>query len=85
MNEAHSIGKVTFRGNTMRLTVDGRAYSVNLAEHSRKLASASLQQRRRFEVSPSGYGIHWPDLDEDLSIDGLIGVRHASPLAKVER
>jgi Protein of unknown function (DUF2442) len=25
-----------------------------------------------FEVSPSGYGIHWPELDEDLSIDGMI-------------
>jgi hypothetical protein len=25
-----------------------------------------------FEISPSGYGIHWPDLDEDLSIDGMI-------------
>jgi hypothetical protein len=26
----------------------------------------------KFEVSPSGYGIHWPELDEDLSIDGMI-------------
>ncbi len=68
----------------MRLTVDGCAYTINLAEHSRKLVSASAQQKRRFEVSPSGYGIHWPELDEDLSIDGLIGIPHASPLAKVE-
>jgi NAD(P)H-hydrate repair Nnr-like enzyme with NAD(P)H-hydrate epimerase domain len=69
----------------MRLTVDGRTYRINLADHSRKLADASAQQKRHFEVTPSGYGIHWPDLDEDLSIDGLIGVEHAGPLAKTAR
>ncbi len=35
-----------------------------------------------FEVSPAGYGIHWPEIDEDLSIDALIGVRHPCPLAQ---
>jgi len=29
------------------------------------------------EISPSGYGIHWPLLDEDLSVDGLLGIIHA--------
>ncbi len=29
------------------------------------------------KTSPSGYGICWPDLDEDISIDGLLGVKHA--------
>jgi len=33
-------------------------------------------------VSPSGYGIHWPELDEDLSVDGLIGIRHQSPFGE---
>jgi hypothetical protein len=28
------------------------------------------------EVSPSGYGIHWPLLDGDISIDGLFGIAH---------
>jgi hypothetical protein len=31
-------------------------------------------------MSPSGYGIHWPLVDEDLSIDGLIGAIHAFPV-----
>jgi len=37
-----------------------------------------------YEISPSGYGIHWPLIDEDLSIDGLLGVKHrpGSPSAK---
>ena len=85
MNKAHSIGKVAFRGKTMRITVDGCAYSVNLAEHSRKLACASAQQRRRFEVSPSGYGIHWPGLDEDLSVGRLVGQGHATRLGGAAR
>jgi hypothetical protein len=40
--------------------------------------------RENFEISPSGYGIHWPDVDEDLSIDGLIGVTHAPPHVMAE-
>ena len=35
------------------------------------LAAATAEQRRRAELSPGGYGIHWPLLDEDISIGGL--------------
>ena len=34
------------------------------------------RERATFEISPSGYGIHWPLLDEDISIDGLLGIVH---------
>jgi len=37
------------------------------------LAAATAEERRRAELSPGGYGIHWPTLDEDLSIGGLVG------------
>ena len=37
------------------------------------LAAATPEQRRRAELSPGGYGIHWPLLDEDASIGGLVG------------
>jgi hypothetical protein len=37
------------------------------------LAAATAAERRRAELSPGGYGIHWPLLDEDLSIGGLVG------------
>jgi hypothetical protein len=37
------------------------------------LAAAAPEERRRAELSPGGYGIHWPLLDEDLSIGGLVG------------
>lgn len=36
------------------------------------LAAATAGERRRAELSPGGYGIHWPMLDEDLSIGGLV-------------
>ena len=39
---------------------------------SKKLASATKLQRSTAELSPSGYGIHWPLLDEDLSVNGLV-------------
>ena len=85
MRKAHDVQKVSFAGRKMLLSVDGRDYEIDLAAYSRKLAQATLEQKHRFEVSPSGYGIHWPELDEDLSIDGLIGIRHSPPAAKVGR
>jgi hypothetical protein len=68
-----------FFGNNMLLRVDGKDYEVDVSLQSQRLASATPTQRQNFVVSPSGYGIHWPDLDEDLSVYGLIGVRHSSP------
>lgn len=57
-----------------RLTVelmDGRAISVPLAWYPR-LANASQAERENWELAGAGYGIHWPDIDEDLSTQGLL-------------
>ena len=43
-----------------------------LSDISDKLANATEQERMDFKISPSGYGIHWRLLDEDLSINGLL-------------
>jgi|GEM_PF-6171816 len=40
---------------------------------SSRLARASNSQRNNFVISPSGYGIHWNDVDEDLSLPALLG------------
>ena len=82
MDKAHDVQKVTLSGPTMFLCVDGEHYEIDLPQQSERLASATQKQRENFQVSPSGYGIHWPDLDEDLSIDGLIGVKHQRPRAE---
>lgn len=50
---------------------DGRVISVPLAWYPR-LLNATRSQRRNWEVIGAGYGIHWPDIDEDLSTEGLL-------------
>ena len=80
-DRVHNIESATLSGTTMLLRVDGREYRIDITKQSARLARATQQQREKFEISASGYGIHWLEIDEDLSIDGLIGVRHVSPLA----
>ncbi len=50
---------------------DGRVVSIPIAWFTR-LADADIKQLSNFEISPSGYGVHWPDLDEDISIKSFI-------------
>lgn len=82
MNKAHNIERISISGTTMHLRVDGTDYDIDLASQSKRLANATPETLSDFTVSPAGYGIHWPRLDEDLSIDGLIGVKHSFPGAK---
>jgi hypothetical protein len=50
---------------------DGRVISVPLSWYPR-LKRATPKERRNWRISGGGYGIHWPDLDEDLSTEGLL-------------
>jgi hypothetical protein len=68
----HNVQNVDFEGSTMVFTVDGQTYRVELASISERLAQADETARRSYKVSPSGYGIHWPMVDEDLTVAGLI-------------
>ncbi len=56
---------------------DGRTISVPLAWYPR-LAYATPEERRRFEIVGAGYGIHWPDLDEDISVEGLLAGKRST-------
>lgn len=51
--------------------MDGRIISAPLAWYPR-LWNATPEQRARWERAGGGYGLHWPDLDEDLSTEGLL-------------
>jgi hypothetical protein len=51
--------------------MDGRMISVPLVWYPR-LLNATLVQRNNWSISGGGYGIHWPDIDEDLSTEGLL-------------
>ena len=50
---------------------DGRRLAVPLAYFPRLLA-ATPEQREQFEISGGGTGLHWDDLDEDISVAGLL-------------
>jgi hypothetical protein len=39
-----------------------------------RLARATPEERQHFEIFDQGFGIHWPDLDEDISVLGLLGL-----------
>ena len=51
--------------------MDGRTISVPLAWYPR-LFDATEGQRQNWRIAGAGYGIHWPDIDEDLSTEGLL-------------
>ena len=76
MDKVHEIQDLSFDGDQMRINIDGKDHVFALKDISSRLLGASQRERETFEVSPSGYGIHWPMVDEDLSIDGLLGIRH---------
>jgi hypothetical protein len=51
--------------------VDGRTISVPIA-WSWRLSEATPQQRSNFEIIGEGQGIHWPEIDEDISAEGML-------------
>ena len=61
MNRHHRISDVKIEKGVLSLVVDGNAIQRNLTDLS---------------ISPSGYGIYWPLIDEDISVDGLLGIEH---------
>ena len=54
------------------LLVGKRTVRIPWEKCSKRLASATEQERMNAELSPGGYGIHWPLIDEDLSVNGLL-------------
>jgi len=51
--------------------LDGRTISVPLGWYPR-LLQGTVEERNKWEFIGKGYGIHWEDLDEDISVEGLI-------------
>lgn len=70
---------ITVNGNNVKIEngllhfdYKGKAFDFNLKEISERLANATEKQLLNFIISPAGYGIHWGDLDEDISFSGLV-------------
>lgn len=56
---------------------DGRILSIPLIWYPR-LLHGTVQERRKYELIGDGEGIHWPDLDEDISVEGLLAGRRSA-------
>jgi hypothetical protein len=64
---------------------DGRTISVPIGWYPR-LAYGTQAERSKFQISGGGFGIHWPDLDEDLGVEGLLlGKRSTESASSLER
>ena len=71
--ELHPLAhNVNFTADSLNVDLlDGRTISVPIAWFP-TLSSATTSQRENWELLGDGEGIHWPDIDEDLSVSGLL-------------
>jgi len=66
---------VLFSADSLRVVLeDGRELSVPLAWFPR-LLHGTPEQRRQWELIGHGEGVHWPELDEDISVEGILAGR----------
>ncbi|MBA2669044.1 MAG: DUF2442 domain-containing protein [Gemmatimonadetes bacterium] len=64
---------------------DGRTIAVPIGWYP-CLADGTAAERANVQISGAGYGLHWPDLDEDIGLDGLLlGKRSTEKAASFER
>ena len=61
--------------------LDGRVISVPLA-WSWRLSDATPAQRNHFEIIGDGHGVHWPEVDEDISVEGML---HGVPAKRAKK
>ena len=70
---------VRFTEDTLAVDLmDGRTIIVPLVWYP-KLLDAAPEQRENWRISSAGYGIHWPEIDEDMSTEGLLRGAPAAP------
>ncbi len=72
MTKLYEVQKVHVDDEHLRLVVDGWEYQIALEKCSPLLKAARQSERDSFKVLGSGYGIHWPAIDEDLSVRWLL-------------
>lgn len=72
MEKIYNISGISFENDFLILKFENQVVKLKLASISEKLARATEQERNDYTISPSGYGIHWRQLDEDLSVKGLL-------------
>ena len=74
MQKIYNIESLIIENGFLIINVDEQELRIKLSDVSTKLSNATLEAQNKFKISPSGYGIHWPMIDEDLSVSGLMKV-----------
>ncbi len=72
MEKLNKIQSISFQDEEMIIEIDELKYNIDLNQVSKKLLHATAEERNKYEISPSNYGIHWSMIDEDLSIERLL-------------
>ena len=72
MSIIHHITSVRFQQHMLVIEADGKRLLCDLNKLSQRLLQANDEERNNYVISPSGYGIHWPALDEDVSVHALL-------------
>ncbi len=77
---------VTITDDTLTVDLeDGRTISVPIGWYPR-LAHGTPAERANVQISGAGYGLHWPDLDEDIGVEGLLlGMKSTEGSASFQR
>ncbi len=84
MSKYHHVKDLRFTKKHLIIKIDGEEKTFNLNEISKALQNASDVEKTTYTVPQSGYGIHWPLLDADISIDGLLGNINKPELLKLK-
>ncbi len=72
MEKLNKIQSISFLDEEMIIEINDLKYNIALAQVSKKLLHATAEERKKYEISPANYGIHWTLIDEDLSINELL-------------
>jgi hypothetical protein len=72
MEKMPNIQSITFKQNSMIIYINDIEHCFELDKVSSKLLNATSIERNEYQISPANYGIHWPLIDEDLSIKKLL-------------
>jgi hypothetical protein len=69
-NQKH-IREIRFEGDMIIIQGEKKSIKTAIADISKKLMQANSIERNTYQISPSGLGVHWPLIDEDLSFPNL--------------
>jgi hypothetical protein len=83
MKKMHEVAIVDIDEYYLYLNIDGQSYRIPWQKCSQRLNCATLEERSFIQISPSGYGLHWPLIDEDLAVDPLLKIAEKSAVLPI--